>query len=341
MNFDKFKDIDMPDVQVNPDFEYVNKLNKLPKEPQKSKVLSIIGTIAAAVVIVAAVSVWALIGRGIRGTDKPTVSPPANYNNEKKEVILTDITEWYDQAHQQNLTDDLNGNKPEPPLDAVPQTKEFEFLGKKYNLNLKDSWYQQSTFALYKYTDGNGTAFVFTKNGELVEYEYSNTSPKKDSVSSNSVTKDEAVQIAKDFAEQMFGEQIDDYTFDSVTEIGPSGPTEEYIVLFSKKYGSDDYLTGESCMVELKINGEIMQCGIRSLYEFKKLDLSVFESVSFADIKKAVFTLLSNSENYTYTIEFATISVYSNKTILNVGILHTYKDGGSAGFSRCFEVSAK
>lgn len=74
MNFDKFKDIDMPDIKVEPDFEYTAKLNKLPKSRNTGKVFTTLGTVAAAVAIVAAVTLWAIIGRGIRGAQKATVS---------------------------------------------------------------------------------------------------------------------------------------------------------------------------------------------------------------------------------------------------------------------------
>ena len=40
MNFDKFKKINSPDIQFSPDGEYVNKLNELPREKHKVKILS-------------------------------------------------------------------------------------------------------------------------------------------------------------------------------------------------------------------------------------------------------------------------------------------------------------
>ncbi len=87
MNFDKFKKIDMPDIKVNPDLDYVKKLNNLAKEPKHSNALRIVGTIAAAVVIVLAVSLWALIGRGVRGTGNPTIEPPATEGVGEREQL--------------------------------------------------------------------------------------------------------------------------------------------------------------------------------------------------------------------------------------------------------------
>lgn len=92
MNFDKFKKIDMPDVQVNPDLDYAKKLNDLPKTAQKGRALATLGTIAAAVVIVLAVSLWALIGRGIRGTaDDPILQVPADESVEITEQMQQDF----------------------------------------------------------------------------------------------------------------------------------------------------------------------------------------------------------------------------------------------------------
>ncbi len=77
MNFDKFKNVLPQKIQLkSDDAEYLKHLDGL-KEPKHSNALRIVGTIAAAVVIVLAVSLWALIGRGVRGAGEPIVSPPA------------------------------------------------------------------------------------------------------------------------------------------------------------------------------------------------------------------------------------------------------------------------
>ncbi len=79
MNFDKFKSVLPKHTKITTDdANYIEHLNSL-KEPRPNETLKIISTIAAAVVIVLAVGLWALIGRGIRGTGThdPIISPPA------------------------------------------------------------------------------------------------------------------------------------------------------------------------------------------------------------------------------------------------------------------------
>lgn len=71
MNFDKFKKVLPKNAQIDSkDTEYLQHLNGL-KEPKQSNIWAMVGTVAAAVAIVSVVALWALIGRGIRGTQVP------------------------------------------------------------------------------------------------------------------------------------------------------------------------------------------------------------------------------------------------------------------------------
>jgi len=80
VNFDKFKSI--KPRQIAPpenDDGYSEKLLALGKRPKMQKIVPIITTCAAAIVIVTVVGVWALIGRGLRigdVTDTPVPSTP-------------------------------------------------------------------------------------------------------------------------------------------------------------------------------------------------------------------------------------------------------------------------
>ncbi len=64
MNFDKFKQIDMPDVDVQPDPTYIKKLNSLPQK--RKSVAPVISTVCAAVVALVVFGLWVLVGNGIR-----------------------------------------------------------------------------------------------------------------------------------------------------------------------------------------------------------------------------------------------------------------------------------
>ena len=76
MKLDRFKELKPTEHQFDvTDSEYVKKLNTLSKRKNKTQVLSIVGTIAAAVAIVLVVGIWAIIGRGVRGNNVPATSP--------------------------------------------------------------------------------------------------------------------------------------------------------------------------------------------------------------------------------------------------------------------------
>ena len=337
MNFEKFKDIDMPDIKVNPDFKYLEKLNELPKQKRIGKVLSVMGTVAAAVLIVLAVGLWAIIGRGVQ-MGMPSATTPSKTEIESINIILTDVTEWYEERSDKNLKDYLsNHNESIPkPTYANPKTKDFEFLGKKYSLSLKEEINQQHSWMLYRYTDGNETAFVFNENGELTEYEYLG-----EPVTTATVTKQEAEKIAKDFAGQMFAEQFDDYVFYESSDIGQSGPTEKYSFSFTKRYGKDKSLNGEYCLVFVRVDGKVLKCSIRNLYEFKKHDLSIFNGITHADIEKAAMSAFEKYDGYTYEIESSSINFIDGKNIISVSIKETSAQGTSALFLRYFELSTE
>ncbi len=257
-------------------------------------------------------------------------------NGEDNKPTFTNVTKWYEERSEKILKEYINNpdkNKPKP-TNANPKTKEFEFLGKKYNLNLKETIYQRNSWMMYRYTDGSGTAFTFDENGELLEYEYGGTP-----INSGTVTKDDAKKIAKDFAQKMYGDQFDDYVFYEFYEYAPSGPAESYNFSFTKRYGKDKSLNGECCSVSIKINGDVLECGIKDLYEFKKYDLSIFENITHADIEEKVLSSFAQSDDYTYEIENGHIAFIDGKNIISVGIIQTHKSGGSAGIMRYLEVT--
>jgi len=93
VNFDRFKSVLPKKAQIDSkDTEYLQHLNSL-KEPKQNNVWAAVGTIAAAVAIVAAVTLWALIGRGLRGTD-PTPALPATEDFDY--IKVTQLSKEYD-----------------------------------------------------------------------------------------------------------------------------------------------------------------------------------------------------------------------------------------------------
>lgn len=71
MSFDKFKNIKPMRADITSfDAEYLKSVAALTDPKPKKSILPIIGTVAAAVLVIVGVSAWALIGRGVRGTEQ-------------------------------------------------------------------------------------------------------------------------------------------------------------------------------------------------------------------------------------------------------------------------------
>ncbi len=72
MKLNNLKNIKPKNIKLeNADTNYADYLYSLPQTKSKKQVWAVVGTIAAAVVMVLAVSLWAIIGRGVRGTGEP------------------------------------------------------------------------------------------------------------------------------------------------------------------------------------------------------------------------------------------------------------------------------
>lgn len=87
MNFDKFKKLKPRSITPPRDSEsYSKELLSLKSRPSSAKTLSIISTVAAAIIIVSLVAVWAIIGRGIQQTPPPS-TPPSDSTQQSTTLI--------------------------------------------------------------------------------------------------------------------------------------------------------------------------------------------------------------------------------------------------------------
>lgn len=66
MNIKDFKNVTTKPCDIDLDKDYLEKLSQLPKTAPRRHTLEIVSTVASAVLIVLAVSLWAIIGRGVR-----------------------------------------------------------------------------------------------------------------------------------------------------------------------------------------------------------------------------------------------------------------------------------
>lgn len=99
MNFEKYKDITVrlytPEIKNK---AYVETLGALKPRPDHRKTLSVIGTVAAVVILLVAVTVWASIGNSIRTQDpvagsKYLENPFASFDySDVTSVVITSIS---------------------------------------------------------------------------------------------------------------------------------------------------------------------------------------------------------------------------------------------------------
>lgn len=120
MNFDKFKSVrpsvkstkNVLDKISDKDEKYIEKLAKIQyKKSNSRKIIQIVSTTAAAVMLVTAFSLWALLGRGIRGTYNPPAGSPSSMGsvyNATFQVVGEYILEGLDQ-YQKFFDDYVNG----------------------------------------------------------------------------------------------------------------------------------------------------------------------------------------------------------------------------------------
>lgn len=113
MNFDKFKSVrpsvkstkNVLDKISDKDEKYIEKLAKIQyKKSNRRKIIQIVSTTAAAVMLVTAFSLWALLGRGIRGTyNPPAGSPGANSDSAMSAYKITVTSEGELQEGREEL----------------------------------------------------------------------------------------------------------------------------------------------------------------------------------------------------------------------------------------------
>ncbi len=90
MNFDKFKQIKPRSITAPSKSEgYSKELLSLKSRPTGAKTISIISSVAAAILIVTAVALWAIIGRGIQQSPTPS-GPPSDSTQQQNYSLKRD-----------------------------------------------------------------------------------------------------------------------------------------------------------------------------------------------------------------------------------------------------------
>ncbi len=247
-----------------------------------------------------------------------------------KQVTLTENTE----DHYKKI--DLKTEKSE---EITPTSKTITIDGKEIKLtfsekkNICNSWYQ------YNYVDCNGIIYMFHEDEGFVGIR-DKTSPER-SVPTT-VTEAETVEIAKNFAQKLFGDEFAGYELSKSYTYNGDEPI--YVHHFSKKYGKVGYLDGEICRVEIYKNGKIKQCYIRDLYAFKDFDASTVAQITKEDIEKAVEPLLArdykNIADQNVAIDSVGIQYSKQKWVIFVNIILTNKQTNHDSLvSYCLDIN--
>ncbi len=143
MNFDKFKSIDMPDINVNADADYLNKINSLPGSHPKRRIFAAIGTVAAAAAIVTVVALWALIGRGLRSDNIVSADSSITRGEDITVIPDTEIVYEIDKKMQNSFVSFYNSHNisliPFFELGTVPSPNSLvEYIKVSYPVIAKD-----------------------------------------------------------------------------------------------------------------------------------------------------------------------------------------------------------
>lgn len=249
---------------------------------------------------------------------------------DKQTVTLTENTEY----HFEKI--DLKSEKSD---ETTPTSKTVTIDGKEIKLtfsekkNVCNSWYQ------YDYVDSDGIIYMFHEDEGFVGI-YNKTSPERSEPTT--VTEAETVEIARDYASKLFGDEFAGYELTKSYSYNGDEPI--YVHYFSKKYGKDGCLKGENCLIEVYKNGKIKRCYIRDLYAFKDFDASTVAGIAREDIEKTIEPLLArdykNIADRNVVIDSIPIQCSKQKWVIFVNITLTNKNiNHETPVSYCLDIN--
>lgn len=262
-----------------------------------------------------------------QGTEQEGASTAVSH----KKVTLTDESEKYSKI--------IKGDTPEESTkEQLPATKEFEIDGKKINLTFKEKTYVTKLASYrYEYVDSEDILYYFHENDGFIGINNLNDPNKK---YSTSITEQEALEIAKTYAQKLFPEEFDRYTL-WINNKFESYSVPHYSFAFSKRYGADNSLHGETCIIEVYENGTVKCCDIDGLYSFMEFDPSLVSAVTKEDVDKVIMDSLSkkydNIDEYEITIEgYELLQYIKDKWVIALSV--TIKNENSASYADRFYI---
>lgn len=156
MSIDKFSGVKTNKADIPTDADYSAYLNSLPEKPTLYKYLSVLGTVAAVIVAVIAVTAWALIGRGVRG------STPASGTQDIESAIYT--------AVEKDVFSDSNVKSADITVDRIKKVDDsLYYCSVSMDIHFHDE--QNITYPLNQtneYYHNIFPLYIEHKNGEYV-----------------------------------------------------------------------------------------------------------------------------------------------------------------------------
>ncbi len=252
MNFDKFKNLKPKRIEApKDDFGYSNELLELKSRPTAKKIIPILSTVAAAVVIVTVVTLWALVGRGIRIGIHTPAPAPSDKPSDTVSALMKDAsitTLQREQFFDMFVKYQINA-MPEFSEGQMPDINDMAQYILHLNPDLLSTSmgvipsdiFERDTSALFGFdyqTDGD-TAY---KSSTLCEYPFAELIDYE--VEGEVVTATAAVYYMWNLVEQNCSELYpEDFAIAKSTVIEGGGNIVDITAIYTIKYLSDDGIT--------------------------------------------------------------------------------------------------
>lgn len=129
------------------------------------------------------------------------------------------------------------------------------------------------------YTDESGNEYGYDMSGTLLDYRLSSeTLDTKRANVQSLITKEKAVELAKEYACVLYGEKFDGFELKSSTELQG---TNSYQIIFSKKY---KFVHGPYCVAVIFADGTLSDISLLDYNECADFDESLLDGITEQDV---------------------------------------------------------
>lgn len=357
MNFEKFKKIKPKNITPPVDSDsYSEKLLSLKSRPSNSRLLPILSTCAAAVIIITVVTVWALIGHGLR-TGDVTIPPASGNQNEqsapvlKKDESITDLhrEQFFEMFAEYKINAMPSFDEGSQPLTNDMLWYIFQLnTDKTENGQLSSEIFENETRRLFGFDYGLGNDLMLNVgNGQLCEYPFAELIEYE--VNGSVVTATAAVYYMWNLVEQNCEELYpEDFIIAKSSVITRNGNTIDISGIYTVKFESEDGIT-PTRFVELKKHlppstsfMEFFDYDDKQMLEaeYKYADTPhgiVIKSHTYDENIKNI--VVPDTINGKPVIRIDTNAFYNHKATMSIRIPSSVIAIGKSAFYRCYSLS--